>query len=124
MIILQNLLENVSLNLDVSLPSIATQTAALVAGDLSDLVSRVQATAARRMVAVRSVTNHICDTMSDAFIASGKVLGSVTLNFLVIAWVESISNLLSTRCGPPFLPVLEPLPSLRYHGMMLEDFHL
>lgn len=48
-VILANLLQQSTFEADVSLPSIAAQTAAMVAGDLVDLVSRVAFVAAARI---------------------------------------------------------------------------
>lgn len=51
--ILDHLLRDSPLGADVSLQSVATQTAALVADDLVDLASRVQTAAARRISETR-----------------------------------------------------------------------
>jgi peroxin-6 len=52
---LKNLLHGSAVGVDVSLENVATQTAALVAGDLADLVSLAHVAASERILESRCV---------------------------------------------------------------------
>ncbi|GAA5903296.1 AAA family ATPase peroxin 6 [Sporobolomyces salmoneus] len=87
--ILQNLTSSEHLAPDVSLRSLAVQTAALVANDLVDLVRRAKAAAAERVLSILSTSNSPVSTPTNE---SSPTSTLPTLNDLVKSGISLISD--------------------------------
>lgn len=102
--------KKIRLSSDVSIPSIAVKTAALVAGDLTDVVDRaVAASKARlqslckRLRASANLPPHALPIMSDLVLAGGDLVTSITRQDFDLA-TEAARRNFSDSIGAPRIP--------------------